>query len=40
MAYGPLGLMEFTVLRELEPLEQTIIKVIAQEYFPVLQREV
>lgn len=40
MAMGPLGLMEFTGLKELEPLEQTIVKGIAQEYFPVLQQRV
>jgi hypothetical protein len=40
MAYGPLGLLEFTGLRELEPLEQTIVKGISQEYFPIIQREV
>ncbi len=38
MAMGPAGLLEFTGLRELEPLEQTIVKGIAQEYFPFLQR--
>ena len=40
MAAGPLGLLEFTGLRDLEPLEQTIVKGIAQEYFPILQRNV
>ena len=39
MAMGPLGLIEFTGLKELEPLEQTIVKGIAQEYFPILQRD-
>ncbi len=39
MAAGPLGLIEFTGLKNLEPLEQTIVKGIAQEYFPILQRE-
>lgn len=40
MAMGPLGLMEFTGLKELEPLEQTIVKGIAQDYFPILQQRV
>lgn len=40
MAMGPSGLLEFTGLRELEPLEQTIVKGIAQEYYPLLQRSV
>ncbi len=40
MAFGPFNQLEFTGLRELEPLEQTIVKGIAQEYFPVLQRDV
>ncbi len=31
--------MEFTGLKYLEPLEQTIVKGIAQEYLPILQRE-
>lgn len=33
------NLLEFTGLRELEPLEQTIIKGLANEYFPKIQRE-
>ena len=34
------GLLEFTGLKNLEPLEQTIVKGIAQEYFPRVKREV
>ena len=33
------GILEFTGLRDLEPLEQTIIKGIAQEYYPKVERE-
>lgn len=40
MAMGPLGLLEFTGLKNLEPLEQTIVKGIAQEYFPLVLRAV
>lgn len=35
-----MSMLEFTGLKELEPLEQTIVKGIAQEYYPLLQRDV
>ncbi len=34
------GNVEFTGLRDLEPLEQTIVKGIAQEYLPVIQQHI
>jgi len=33
------GSVEFTGLKQLEPVEQTIIKGIAQEYLPIIQRQ-
>ena len=35
-----MAMLEFTGLGELEPLEQTIVKGIAQDYYPILQRDV
>ncbi len=35
-----MAVLEFTGLSELEPLEQTIVKGIAQEYYPLLQRDI
>jgi hypothetical protein len=40
MAIERTGSMEFTGLKGLEPLEQTIVKGIAQEYLPILERDV
>ena len=34
------GSVEFTGLKQLEPIEQTIVKGIAQEYLPIIQRQV
>ena len=34
------GTIEYTGLKQLEPLEQTIVKGIAQEYLPIIQRQI